>query len=87
MKNRYSKFYEEIEIARSVGKEKKKAKIDKKSDAYSNVSDFFGAIIGCTIIGYIIDSVFSKNFVFTVILFFLGVVSGINLIIKKITKK
>ena len=87
MADKYSKFYEKIEHFSNAHKEKPVIKSKNRNDEYSSVSDFFGSIISCTIIGYIIDSIFSKRFLFTVILFFLGIVVGINSIIKRVTKK
>ncbi len=87
MSDKYSKFYEKIESFSNEKKEEHVLKPKNNNESYSSVSDFFGSIISCTIIGYVIDSIFSKHFLFTVVLFFLGIASGINLIVKRITKK
>ena len=87
MADKYSKFYEKIEHFSNEHKEKLAIRPKNNNEAYSSVSDFFGSIISCTIIGYIIDSIFSKHFLFTVVLFFLGILAGINAIIKRVTKK
>lgn len=84
MENKFDKLREKIEnFTPKPETEKPKLQFSK---AYNNAVDFFASVISGSIVGYIIDSFFEKKFFYTVIFFFLGIITGIYGIAKKIQK-
>lgn len=84
MENKFNKLREKIEnFSHKSESEEPRWQFSKN---YNNALDFFASVISGSIAGYIIDSFFEKKFLYTVIFFFLGIVTGIYGIIKKMRK-
>lgn len=86
MDNKFKNLLSRIENAKFHNTPPKKefsTKNKKFRAMHNEVINFFSCIITCSIIGYVIDCCTSKKFIYTIIMFFIGIFTGIYSIMKK----